>query len=181
MDNPDINLTSCENSCWKYNKAERLVPDRCKHLVLKAGRKQCWKRFCKICNETFKPIYTNVGESSTSGSGQHVESNWEEGESSSSQNFPNQLYDNIQNLFGAMYLNDRYDKDNIQLLLMFNEKILKNVIDICGNQNHEPWRVWFCTKANRIERTIYDAIPLNHRHDFQVDIVFNGLAKHFSS
>ncbi|KAL7077264.1 hypothetical protein ACQ4LE_002812 [Meloidogyne hapla] len=66
---------------------------------------------------------------------------------------------------------------------MFNERILKNLLSLCIDANiynNQPtWKDWFCVKANRIQTTLNSIIIPTDRTDFQVNMVFESLAKYF--
>uniref|UniRef100_A0A1I8BEC5 Maelstrom domain-containing protein n=1 Tax=Meloidogyne hapla TaxID=6305 RepID=A0A1I8BEC5_MELHA len=79
---------------------------------------------------------------------------------------------------------NKFDEDK-QLLLTFNEKILKNVLNICidanNHTNQQTWKDWLCTKANLIQETLNDLILPNnwYKSSEEVTTVFNNLAEYF--
>ncbi|KAF7637560.1 hypothetical protein Mgra_00003078 [Meloidogyne graminicola] len=78
--NPDVTISSCWESCPE--SPNKVCPKRCEYY-LKAGKKICWKCFCKICIVKFGDIFQlNFEEGSSSNWQQNI--GLDEGQSSSS-------------------------------------------------------------------------------------------------
>ncbi|KAF7637558.1 hypothetical protein Mgra_00003076 [Meloidogyne graminicola] len=94
--------------------------------------------------------------------------------------------DLLPKIYQNLSIQDRNDSDDESLLTMFNERILKYVLEMCDlfvstYEQHmiSPWTSFLCSRATRINRTINRIIYRKEFRFFSVHNEMKSLGKYF--